>query len=289
MIIPKNFNILVTKKCNFKCITCQNWKNLNPKHSSISLETYDKVFKEYKQLNSKGSINFVGIGEPLLYPNIYELITLANKSHTVIVTNGSQLNQSNINEFLATGITQINFSLNSHIPYIHNRSRGVEGSYDHIVNMIKLINNQCKVCVNTILSNWNFDHYLDFIEFLKKLPITEIGFNLEYGKYIQSFNPKIKDILSDIIKDPKIRSSNLEDYYRLIDNRQINSPCKISNTRITLDLNGNLSICEKRFNYVLGNIKQESFEEIMNKKITQKFLEETKKCYEYCALNNCNY
>ena len=293
MIIPKSLHIQTTQVCNSKCITCDNWKIKNPQHTEISLDLFQKVFKEYKQINSNGQIHSIGHGEPFLYPYVFEFLKLVKEEnlYALILTNSISLNEEKIDKLLDLKIDQINFSINSHIPEIHNKSRGMN-NYNQVIKCIKYINNRTKVCINSILGNWNYDHFLDLIEFLKQLPIHQISFNLERLNYMKTYDSNIKKIIPKLLKDPMVYTNNtqLKDYCDVIDKLpRIPLKCSVSKNKLSIDPKGCVFLCFNRFNFILGNIKNESIIDIIKKPLNQKILHEALKCNLSCALNNCHF
>ena len=102
----KDISISVTDNCFFKCKMCSMWKN-NVKTKLPSLERYDLLFKDLQKIQSKSLfVSFTG-GEPLMVPEIFDLIKLAKKYNytTNINTNGWLIN----NKIIETKIFIINY------------------------------------------------------------------------------------------------------------------------------------------------------------------------------------
>lgn len=117
--IPKDAYLQVNFACNAKCVMCDIWKNpyMGKKDTLISI------------INKLSDLNFEWItlwgGEPLLHPDIDELIIYAkNKNLKVqIITNGSLLN--NHIEIVSKYVDNLVVSIDSGLPEIHDKIRNL--------------------------------------------------------------------------------------------------------------------------------------------------------------------
>ena len=120
--------------CNFRCYFCHTHSYCIPdgKFSDAKNERYYRGFFEdksnlvmrldmYKSLIDDLaklkvlSIDLSGIGEPLLHPDIVEMVSYANAKNIScgITTNGSLLNANIIDELLQAGLKSMTISINS--------------------------------------------------------------------------------------------------------------------------------------------------------------------------------
>ncbi len=88
-VFPAFLFLSITNNCNLRCKGC--WVRPTSPPAELSLETMDTIIQQCK---TKGSY-FYGIlgGEPLLHPQIFELIAKHPDAYFQIFTNGTRLTQ----------------------------------------------------------------------------------------------------------------------------------------------------------------------------------------------------
>ncbi len=116
---PFYATIDITRRCNLKCIGCRYHTPEGAIHSDRDFSVEDIDFNMYKgfceELSKMGTreIIFLGEGEPLLHPRIFDMIDLA-KGHGMYVTlstNGTLLDDVKSREIIKTGLDILKVSL----------------------------------------------------------------------------------------------------------------------------------------------------------------------------------
>ncbi|WP_297276690.1 radical SAM protein [uncultured Brachyspira sp.] len=112
---PYSIQIETIKACNFRCNYCA--------YSSLKIEPYIMQLDVFKNISNSlckfpskiKNFIFSGLGEPLINKDIFKMISLIkNTDHvenTTVLTNGSLLNENNIDNILNTYIDEIRISL----------------------------------------------------------------------------------------------------------------------------------------------------------------------------------
>lgn len=126
-----------TNYCNAKCIFCANHKLLR-KRGYISLSSFTSFLQKQAIIiqnnffkiftNSYPKINFCGLGDPLLHPQIDLLVKSATENGfcTQLVTNGELLNPSLANRLASSGLKEIAISLHSINPVHYSQITGLD-------------------------------------------------------------------------------------------------------------------------------------------------------------------
>ncbi len=125
-------NYYLTYKCNAKCSFCDIWE-IPSRYAS--LKAIKKNLLDLKILGVK-VIDFTG-GEPLLHPNLPEILAEAKKLKliTTVTTNG--LLYPKKAKSLVGLIDMLHFSLDSSLAEEHNKMRGV-ACFDYVMESIKI-------------------------------------------------------------------------------------------------------------------------------------------------------
>ena len=110
--LPTEIEISESGTCNRKCSFCpRSSPNFEDKKEFISSQLNEKLCRELKDLQYKGTIRFSGFVEPLLDKNIFNLIKMAKdylpESNIEMVTNGDPLNLDRLNKLFLSGLNKI--------------------------------------------------------------------------------------------------------------------------------------------------------------------------------------
>lgn len=168
--------ISLTDKCNLRCVYCMPSDvafEKNYINDVLELDDYKFIIKGMSELGTT-KVRFTG-GEPLLHPNIVELIRYAYEDCRIddigITTNGIGLDKIAYNLY-QSGLKSVNISLDSLKEYKYKSiTRG--GELKHILKSInKCLSLGIKVKINCVVINgFNDDELLDFMLMTKLHPI----------------------------------------------------------------------------------------------------------------------
>lgn len=108
---PTLANIEITTRCNLGCAACARTQ-LKRQSRFMSQENFQRVLQA---LPHALRINLVGLGEPLLHPQVVEFVRLAVASgrRVGLVTNAMPLDAELARELCAAGLASITFSLDA--------------------------------------------------------------------------------------------------------------------------------------------------------------------------------
>ena len=169
ILLPFNYTISVTYRCNSRCKTCKIWKIQYkiPVEMELTLDEWCKVLKSLG--NSPYWITVSG-GEPFLRKDLVEIIDIMdtyNKPKIInIPTNGLlwKIIPEKVKQILEVispkTILIINFSLDG-VGKDHDEIRGVPGNYSCLIKSYRetkrLKDKYCNLIVgiHTVISSWN--------------------------------------------------------------------------------------------------------------------------------------
>lgn len=149
-----DFNI--TSACNLKCQHCFATVFKRNNRRKMQIEDYRRVMK---QANRLGAVNFsFQGGEPLLFPQLEELIKAAAPYKNVIsvTTNGTLLSIERAKKLKKIGVDIFTISLDSMNAEEHDSFRNKPGTFEKTLKGIEAaLEAGCNVTIGTVLSHQN--------------------------------------------------------------------------------------------------------------------------------------
>lgn len=158
--------------------------SLNCKHCSVTKEDYknpeiEKYEPTLKDMKSSGvDTIYISGGEPLLWKDIFDFIKLVKENGIMATlgTNGTELNQRNVEKLSEIGIDKIFLSLDSHKEEFHNFLRGRD-VFRRTLNGLKLLNeHKIYTRIDCVLWKENYKNIEEFVNFCKDNGAEEIAF-----------------------------------------------------------------------------------------------------------------
>ncbi len=252
--------IELTDRCNLHCKHCYGGFECN-KNNIISFEELKKVIDNASQ-NGVYQFDLTG-GEPLLYPNIDELLEyLYNSGMMVrIFTNLTLFNNYIKNLIVKYGVKDIVTSVDSCVKEEHEDFRGVKGCFDKTLNAIdKLKHENINVSVNTMIGNHNKNNINELVKFIDGLKVNSV---------LDVIVPdgRAKNLDEDILVSSKIIKDIYQNYAEKVKKDAITISCGIGNRFIYIKSDGNIYLCPSLITekYKLGNINNYDTNKIWSK------------------------
>ena len=176
----KKIYLEITNNCNLNCDFCI--KNIRNKEY-IKIDNFKTIINKIK--NNTEYLYFHILGEPLMHPDINELINIASKQFKInITTNGYLINRIKNNK----NIRQINISLHS---YNDKYKISLNKYLDNIFNTIEeLIKSNTYISLRMWVKN---KHNQEMINYINKRYNTKItdnidNFTIKDKLYINNFH-----------------------------------------------------------------------------------------------------
>lgn len=115
-------------KCNQKCVMCLQ-RGLTNQNRFLNASTFSELIERIPHLRI---VNFIGLGEPLLNPEVFDILHIARDKNieAVLTTNASLLTDENI-EKIPPNLRNIAISIDSPSPEEFRRIRG--GNLDTVL------------------------------------------------------------------------------------------------------------------------------------------------------------
>lgn len=218
----------VTDRCNLRCCHC--WINpiyLSPNTepsltSNINVSDFESLIEQGKQLGLK-SVKFTG-GEPLLHPLINDFISICKSENISIQmeTNGTLCANSFIENITGIDKISISVSLDGSTRDIHDKVRGVPGSFDLAVQGIKnLVNSNIRPQIIMTVMKHNVHQIESLVDLAVKLKASSVALNIVQpisrgeNLHMSGLNIPINDLISigDFIENNLSEVTPIPIYY----------------------------------------------------------------------------
>ncbi|WP_430883981.1 radical SAM/SPASM domain-containing protein [Fusibacter sp. JL216-2] len=270
---PLHLDIEPTSACNLKCPMCPRTVMLESGETNLSVETmpldvYKKIIDEAAEIGVY-SIKLNWLGEPMVHPDIVEMVRYAKEKGLVDVmfnTNGTLLNENISVELIEAGIDKIFFSFDSPNKEKYESIR-IGAKFDEVYNNIKR-----------------------FVELRNEMgrttPLTRMSMVLmeensdEFEEYVEMFKD-IVDVVAYVEFREPMRETQKEYNY--------NFACSQLWQRMFIAADGEVIVCcvDNTREYVVGNIHQNSIKEIWR---NEKYMEIRAKhsCGKYNEVAMCS-
>lgn len=172
----------ITKRCNLNCEHCYLDADFRGGFRSDELTTEEcfRVVDQIGEVNPNAFLILTG-GEPLLRPDIYDIIKYAadRKFMVVLGTNGTMINRTIAEKIKAAGTHGVGISIDSMDAGKHDKFRGVTQSWEKSMEAFNILNDVgVDFLIQMSVSDMNYHEIPQVIEFAEK--IGAVAFNLYF-------------------------------------------------------------------------------------------------------------
>jgi len=275
--IPIVMSWNVTRECNMKCSHC--YINATDKKLNNELTTKEakNLIDQIYQVSTP--LLILSGGEPLLRPDIFELISYGSKKGLKmgLGSNGSLIDDDVAKKLKEAGIATVSISLDSNIPAQHDEFRGVAGAWEKAVEACKALRkNNVLVQINTTLTQQNYNQIDDIMSLAESIGVENfhLFFLVPTGRGIKltDISPEKYEemITKTFAKTAKhklnVRPSCAPQFMRIakdmgLDMRQWIRGCIAGLYYCRIYPNGDVTPCPY-LPIKLGNIREQNFKEI---------------------------
>lgn len=269
-VFPMRLGFKITNMCQFRCTYCFAHKD----DRNISLDTIKKVIND---LDQKPYEVYLTGGDPLLHPDINEIIQLFHKCgiQLKIQTTGitSEENIFLLNNNLDK-ISSIQISIDSISQFKDIRKCNITNPLAEIKHFISSISSTEKIIVNTVVSKYNYSDLIEILDFCYSLGLHKIRFSPIFttNSHLFLLDDELVDIFYETVKYLNDKNMQLIDTpfshpwsLRLLENISSNRLfCPACKTEIEIDVDGNVYPCPFLHDktHKLGNIYHDNINTI---------------------------
>lgn len=176
---PAICNVAVTNVCNAKCDFCNfaHDKGFVTNRTFLDADRFEAALDVLKDRALVRFITFMG-GEPLLHPRLIEMVRLATAAgiQPTLVTNGWLL-PPKVDQLADAGVTAVFISIDSPDQSVHERNRGLRGSFARIDDAIGRMSARGMTAIASVAITRLVGDYAALAETLKRFGFAAVTFS----------------------------------------------------------------------------------------------------------------
>lgn len=301
---PATISVLLTRKCNLKCLMCDYWSR--KKEIEMSTEHWISCLTEMKKWHRNAHLQFSG-GEPLVRKDaidIFEYCNNINLSYGV-TTNLSVLPGNSPERLVKAHPFNINVSLDGIDENTHDFSRGVKGTFTKVMNNLDNIlremtkqKKKLRIIVKATVMKKNVDQLEEMVRFVKEKGLTGVNFQpifkwsgtLSEEMWVTDFD-QIREVSNKLVdmkrKGFPILSSerdllSWESYFKdEVQTKSKRGKCVVGIKNYDIMPDGDVYLC-RTINSKIGNLTVSRPSEIWNSRAAKHERDRILKCRKLC-------
>lgn len=175
--------ILITNKCNARCVHCHSWK-LKSQEKEMTTMEWKLTLEEMRKWLGPVFITITG-GEALLKKDAIEIVEYAVKLgfRVELLTNGFLMTLEKAKRLIESGVKRITISLDGSTSEIHDKARGKKGFFDKATKALQMLADErslsgrdIEIWGKTVIMSHNVTDLSNILLLANKLSINGILF-----------------------------------------------------------------------------------------------------------------
>jgi radical SAM protein with 4Fe4S-binding SPASM domain len=265
-----NLHIEITSLCNERCIHCYI-----PHDYKISYMEPDIFYNILKQCKDMRLLHLtISGGEPMVHKSFSDFLRKCREYDFSInvLSNLTLINDEIIIEMKANPLLGVQVSLYSMDSNIHDEITQMKGSFEKTKNAIlKLIENDIPLQISCPIMKQNKNCYKEVLKWAKKHKINvgdDYGLIARYNHTTQNLSCRLSmNEIKEVIDDKVANDSKYIEQIELEAEKKKNMTsndfvCSVCHSSICIADNGNVYPCAGWQDYIVGNIKETSLNDI---------------------------
>lgn len=285
--------LIVTYRCNAKCYMCNTWLTPSQKSQEFSPELLNKIPDGLKFINITG-------GEPFLRDDLEQIISLAvQKSERVVISSNGYFTKKMVNMAEKFG-NKLGFRISIEgLPAANDELRGIKNGFDHGIRTLVTLHSMGikDIGFGMTVSDRNSKDMIELYRLANAMGLefaTATTHNSFYfHKKDNSFeNPEIIAGEFEKIAVELLETKKPKNWFRAYFNMGLANkvkggkrplPCEVGTDVFFMDPFGNILPCNGSDEpMIMGNLNDQSFDEIWSGEKAEQIREQVRKCTKEC-------
>lgn len=169
-----------TNRCNTRCLHCPH-ETISRPQGLMPWGTFQVVADKILAHGKTTTVDFAGMGEPTLNPNLYRFIAyFSGKVNTYITTNASALTPRNIERLIEAGLTVVIVSFNGAEPELYETMMGglsFRRAESYLTDLVRRAQGRMRVVANVSVTRQTGDHLGRIKEYLNDVGVQNVTFS----------------------------------------------------------------------------------------------------------------
>lgn len=268
--------IIVTSRCNERCLHCYIPNGEKDAAVVLDKETVKEALRQFRELNGM-KVVFSG-GEPLLHPDIWELMSYCRELDLMVLINSNllTLTAAQARKLKELRVFNVQVSLYSTLPAVHDGITQRKGSHERTHRSIELLilenvpaliscpvmqqNHREVAALKRQADLWGLDCYFDYIMMARhdgNADNLATCLTPEETKAVVRCVVQGNPLFMEAIRSAATEEELLQKHFA----RRWHA-CQIMSNRLGLDADGTLYPCPGWNGLSLGNIRETSLREV---------------------------
>jgi radical SAM protein with 4Fe4S-binding SPASM domain len=277
----------LTSRCNERCVHCYI------PHENKIHDMKPGLF--YRMLGQAEKMGILGLtlsgGEPLLHPHFVEFLRKAKDYDFSIniLSNLTLLTDEIVVEMKANRLSSVQVSLYSMVPEIHDSITQMKGSFEKTKNAIlTLIENDIPLQISCPAMKQNRDSYTDVAKWAQEHKVRALTDYIMMARYDHSTGnldnrlslEEVGKVINDIINHDTVYQDEVAKAdFTQIETRDAGNDivCGVCVSSICMVADGNVYPCAGWQSYVVGNVYEQTLQDIWDNSPKVKYLRSLRK------------
>ncbi len=284
-------NLQILYACNYGCSICDFWQPAWRGKPRLSAADVGVISEKLNRIGPQ--IVSIGGGEPMLHPELPEIVgALARHHFPVMITNGSLVTPELARRLFQAGMVEISVSLDYVDPQKHDAQRGARGAYTRGIEALKVLHAsrthpEQRVNMISVIMEDNLPDMEPSIRLCQDMGITFL-----VTLYSHSRGTKPRRVppaqLSRRLLELKQRHRHfvalrgyLERFSEAMESGGV-GPCYAGRNLCNIDSQGNVTLCIDRLEDPVGNLLADDALELEQRLLDRHCSNRCRDCWTSC-------